>query len=112
MATILAGARVSQCFASRCAQSERIIEFAVREQTCIGCYNGAAKLHRHAAVKIDAKSIVLRFTRRVRHASPDRSSKTCCYYSEIPAKLQQLSRIHRVNAGLTRIHHMTSQIRR
>jgi hypothetical protein len=89
MTAVLSRARVSQCFAGRRAQTERVIEFAIGEQTGIGCYNGAAKLHRHAAVKIYAKSIIFRFTRRVRHASPDRSSKTCCYYSEIDAIVQQ-----------------------
>jgi hypothetical protein len=99
MTAVLAGARVSQRFSSGCAQTERVIQLAVREQTSIGGHNGTAKLHRHASIKIYAKSIVLRFTRRVRHASPDRSSKTCCYYSEIYAMVQRLSRIYLANAG-------------
>lgn len=100
MTTVLAGARVSQCFSSRCAQTERVIEFAIRKQTCIGRYDGAAKLHRHAPIEIDAKNVVLRFTRQVRHVRTDRSSKTYCYYSEITATMQHFSRIHLANAGL------------
>ncbi len=65
MTAVFARTCVSQCFSSRRAQTKRVIEFALSEQTCVGCYNGAAKLHRNAAVKIYAPSIVLRFTRRV-----------------------------------------------
>ena len=53
MTTVLAGACVGEQFAGRFAQAECIIEFAIGEQTCIGGDDGATKLHRHAAVKIE-----------------------------------------------------------
>jgi len=78
MTTVLAGTRVTQRCFSRCAQTKRIIEFAIGEQTGIGCYNGTTKLNRHAAVKLHAKSIVLRFTRRVRHFGVTSSAQITC----------------------------------
>lgn len=65
----------------------------------IGRYNGSAKLYRYAAVKLYAKNLVLRFTHRVRHVRPDRSSKTYYHYSEIRAQAQQILCIHLANAG-------------
>gem|GEM_PF-5046139 len=67
MAAVLAGTRVSQCFSSRCAQTERVIEFAIGEQTGIGGHDGSAKLHRDTAVEIKSKNAVFGFTRQVRH---------------------------------------------
>jgi hypothetical protein len=88
MTTVLAGACVSQCFAGCRAQTERVIEFAIGEQAGIGCYNGAAKLNRNPAIKIDTENLALRFTHQVRHVRTARSCKTCCYYSEISTMLQ------------------------
>ena len=73
MTTVLAGTRIRERFTSEIAQSEGVIEFPIRKQTSIGGDDGAAKLHRHAAIKIDAKNVVLRFTHRVRHVRPARS---------------------------------------
>jgi hypothetical protein len=75
MTAVLAGTRVSQCFTSRRAQTEGVVEFSVGEQTCIGCYNGAAKLDPNAAVKIYAESIVFGFTRPTRRSREDTTER-------------------------------------
>ena len=67
MATILAGARISEHLTSQRSQPERVVKFAIGEQTSIGGDRGAAKLERQAAVKIELEDDGLRFTQRVRH---------------------------------------------
>jgi hypothetical protein len=67
MTAVLAGARIGEHLTRHPAQAERIIEFAIGQQSSIGGDDGAAKLEHQAAVKIEPKSIRFRFTHRVRH---------------------------------------------
>jgi len=67
MIAVLARARVGERFTRKFAQTERIIEFAIGEQTGVGCDDGPAKLKHHAAVEIKSENTVMRFTHGVRH---------------------------------------------
>jgi hypothetical protein len=67
VATVLACASVGEKLTGYWRQSERIVEFAIREQTGIGSHDGAAKLHHDAPIEIEPKNAVFGFTRRVRH---------------------------------------------
>lgn len=49
--------------------SQCVVEFAVREQTGIGGDDRVAELHYDAAVEMESKNVVFRFTRRVRQSS-------------------------------------------
>jgi hypothetical protein len=56
MAAVLAGARIGEHLARHRAQPERVVEFAVSQQSRIGRDHGAAKLHHQAAVEIELES--------------------------------------------------------
>ena len=77
MPTILAGAGVSEHLARHRRQSERVVEFAIGEQSCVGGDHRSAKLKHQSAVEIEPESAIIRFTRRVRHDGLIRSEITC-----------------------------------
>jgi hypothetical protein len=54
-------------FARKLAQSERVIQFAVGEQTGIGRNDRSAKFHHHAAIESQPQNAIGRFTHQVRH---------------------------------------------
>jgi len=58
MAAVLARARVGQCLACHRAQPERVVEFAVRQQSRIGRDHGAAKLQHQGSVEIELETPV------------------------------------------------------
>ena len=77
MPAVLAGARVGERLARHRGQAERVVEFAIGEQSGIGGDHRAAKLQHQPAVEIEPESLVIRFTRRVRHRRLVRSRITC-----------------------------------
>jgi len=77
MPTILAGARVGEHLARHRRQSERVVEFAIGEQSCVGGDHRSAKLKHQSAVEIEPESAIIQFTRRVRHDGLIRSKITC-----------------------------------
>jgi hypothetical protein len=77
MPTILAGAGVGEHLARHRAEAERIVAFAVGQQSSIGCDDGPSKLERHSAVEIEPENALSRFTRRVRHDSLIKVTITC-----------------------------------
>jgi hypothetical protein len=70
MPTVLAGACVGQRICSRIGQTQRVVQFTVSQQSCIGGNRRTAKLEHQAAVEIEAHSASIRFTRRVHHRCP------------------------------------------
>jgi hypothetical protein len=64
---ILACARIGEFLACHRSRPEHVVEFAIGQQSGIGCDQGAAKLNRQAAVKIELDNPGVRFTRWVRH---------------------------------------------
>ena len=66
MTPVLAGARVGQRLAGHRGQSERIVEFAVGEQTGIGGHHRSAKLEHQPAVEIEPEYLASQFTPFVR----------------------------------------------
>jgi len=77
MPAILAGARISEHLARYRAEAERIVEFAVGQQSSIGCNDRASKLERQSTVEIEPENALSRFTRRLRHDSHIRANITC-----------------------------------
>jgi hypothetical protein len=77
MATVLAGASVSEQLTRHRGQTECVVEFAVCQQSCIGRDHGAAKLEHQAPVEIEPGNVGIRFTRRVRHRRLARSRINC-----------------------------------
>src|SRR4029077_12137370 len=75
MTTILASARVGKHLSPRVSQTDRIIQFAIRQQSGIGGDRRTAKLEHQAAVEIEPQRTPVRFTRRVRHCCPGWSPK-------------------------------------
>jgi hypothetical protein len=55
MTAVLPRTRTGERFAGKILQSECVNEFAVCKQPRIGRYDGAAKLHRHAATTIGTR---------------------------------------------------------
>ena len=66
---VLARAGVGEPLACHRAQAERVVEFAVGEQTGVRRHDRTAKLERQPAVEIEPQRLAVRFTRRVRHDS-------------------------------------------
>ena len=62
---VLARACVGKPIARRFAQSQCVIEFAIRKQTCIRGNDGTPKVNHHAPFEIRPQDAVFRFTRRV-----------------------------------------------
>ena len=56
MAAVPTGARIGKSFDCHLGQSERVVKFAVRQQSRIGCDHGPAKLQHQAAVEIERES--------------------------------------------------------
>jgi hypothetical protein len=77
MPAIPAGAHVSEHIARHRRQTERIVEFPVREQSCVGGDHRSAKLEHQPAVEIKPENAIIRFTRRVRHDSLIQITITC-----------------------------------
>ena len=61
MPAVLAGARVIETIANHVGQPERVIEFAIGEQSGVGGDPGAMKLELQAAVEFKPQRLVLRF---------------------------------------------------
>ena len=76
MAPVRTGASVRENLSCHLAQAENIVEFAAGQQPAIGRDVGAVKLELEAAVKCQAESGILRFTRRHFH-SRHPSSAVC-----------------------------------
>ena len=74
MLSVLAGARLRQSLATACGQSEHVVQFAIGQQSAIGGDHRTAKLKHQTAVEIEPQRLALRFTRRVRHGRPFRST--------------------------------------
>ena len=74
---VLAGAGVGEPLARHRAEAERVVEFAIGEQTGIGGDDRTAKLERQPAVEIEPERLAVRFTRRVRHCRLNQISLTC-----------------------------------
>jgi hypothetical protein len=77
MPAILAGARVSEHLARYRAEAERIVAFAVGQQSSIGCNDRASKLERQSTVEIEPENALSRSTRRLRHDSHIRANIRC-----------------------------------
>lgn len=83
------------------AQSKRIIEFAVGEQTGIGRNDRATEFHHHPAVEIEPQNAVGRFTHRVRHKIARPGCKSCNKYSGFKAICAALLARSSGESGLT-----------
>ena len=66
MAPVLAGERVREDLACNRADAERVVEFAINEQSGVGRDDRAAKLEHQPAVEIQSKNLATQFTRLVR----------------------------------------------
>src|SRR3984893_14413944 len=77
MSAILARACVGERITRHRAEAQRIVQFPVSEQVCVGCNNRSAKLKHQSAVEIEPEIAIIRFTRRVRHDGLTRSEITC-----------------------------------
>ena len=78
MPPVLAGARLRQSLATAVGQSERVVQFAIGQQSGIGGDRRTAKLKHQTAVEIEPQRAAVRFTRRVRHRRPVQSHTTYC----------------------------------
>jgi hypothetical protein len=67
MATVPAGACVSERAACHHAEAESVVEFTVGQQASIGRNDRTAKLERQSAVEIEPKRTINRFTHWVLH---------------------------------------------
>jgi hypothetical protein len=74
---VLARAVVCEPRTCRRAEAERVVQFAVGEQTGVRRDDRAAKLERQPAVEIEPHGLAVRFTRRVRHESSFQISLRC-----------------------------------
>ena len=74
---VLTGAGVGEPFAGQSAKAERVVEFAIGEQTGVRRDDRTAKLQRQPAVEIEPQCLAVRFTRPVRHDSSFQISLTC-----------------------------------
>jgi hypothetical protein len=77
MPAVLAGARVGEHLAHHRAEAERIVEFAVGQQSSIGCDDRPSKLERQSAVELEPENAFSRFTRWVRHDTLIKVNITC-----------------------------------
>ena len=64
---VLAGARIDELVANHVRQPERVIELSVGKQSGIGGDPGTVELKLQAAVEIELRSAIIRFTRWVLH---------------------------------------------
>jgi hypothetical protein len=70
VATVPARAAVNQMLLRDSHQAERVVEFAIGQQACIGGDTRTVELKLEAVVKIEPESIGLRFTRWLNHLRP------------------------------------------
>src|SRR4030081_4103880 len=77
MSAILASACVGERITCHHAEAQRVVQFPVCEQACVGGNHRSAKLKHQSAVEIEPESATIRFTRRVRHDGLIRSEITC-----------------------------------
>jgi hypothetical protein len=77
MSAILASACVGERITCHRAEAQRVVQFPVCEQACVGGNHRSAKLKHQSAVEIEPESAIIRFTRRVRHDGLIRSEITC-----------------------------------
>jgi hypothetical protein len=74
-------------------QAERVIEFAIGQQACIGGDAGTVELQLEAAVEIEPESIGFGFTRWLRHPRPrSQRDKMPESYSSIGISADQFNR--------------------
>jgi hypothetical protein len=83
MASVPAGARLGQSLATACGQGEHVIKFAIGQQSAVGGDRRTVEPEHQAAVEIEPQRAPVRFTRRVRHGRPVRSSTRCCILYDI-----------------------------
>jgi hypothetical protein len=76
MPAVLACASVSEHLARHHTEAERVVEFAIGEQSGVGGHDRTAKLKHQSPVEIEPESLAIRFTRRVRHGHLDQQSST------------------------------------
>jgi hypothetical protein len=76
--SVPAGACLRQSLAAACAQSERVVQFTIGQQSAIGGDRRTVEPEHQAAVEIEPQRAPVRFTRRVRHRRPARSPTRCC----------------------------------
>ncbi len=77
MPAILASACVGERITRHRAEAQRVVQFPVCEQACVGGNHRSAKVKQQSAVEIEPESAIIRFTRRVRHDGLIRSEITC-----------------------------------
>ena len=70
MATVLAGARVSEQTSPAVGQTEGVMQLPIGQQPGVGGDRGTTKLQHHPAVEVKAKSTLVRFTLWVRQRRP------------------------------------------
>jgi hypothetical protein len=64
MSAILASACVGERITRHHAEAQRVVQFPVCEQACVGGNHRFAKLKHQSAVEIEPESAIIRFTRR------------------------------------------------
>ena len=67
VATVLPTTGVGECVSGNLAQSDRIIQFPIRQHPSIGRDLGTVELQLQPTVKIQPQNPVFRFTHRVSH---------------------------------------------
>ena len=77
VARVLATAALRQRRTRQIGQPERVVEFAVGEQSGVGGDAAAVEFQLQAAVEIDPQSAVIRFTRWVFHEPTTMTNTTC-----------------------------------
>jgi hypothetical protein len=77
MSAILASACVGERITRHRTEAQRVVQFPVCEQACVGGNHRSAKLEHQSAVEIEPESAIIRFTRWVRHDGLIRSKITC-----------------------------------
>ncbi len=68
--TVLPATGVRECVPGDLGQSDRIIQFPVRQQPSVGSDLGTVELQLESTVKIQPQNPVFRFTHRVSHINP------------------------------------------
>jgi hypothetical protein len=76
MPTVLARASVSEHLIRHHTEAERVVEFAIGEQSGVGGHDRTEEMKYQSPVEIQPESLAIRFTRRVRHGRLDQQSAT------------------------------------
>src|SRR5277367_4042118 len=83
MPSVPAGACLGQSLATARRQRERVVQFAISEQSAIGGDHRTAEPKNQAAVETEPQRAPVRFTRRVRHHRPFDLAQHVVYYTII-----------------------------